>query len=277
MNYLGALKSAMGSTHLLAHSMGNIVAAEALRQWAANGHGDALVNTYVAMQGAISAGAYGSNDNSAGVGDSETDLYRHWPIGIGADYDGYFYMAGSQNAAGTWVNMFNPVDAATAGVNVLGTGFRLAWPSNNWAKGGLTQGTVWNWHYAWSSSQGYRRGWLLPVPPWDPTFIAEAYLNDGLTVPDANAEQFEIGPSAYESMAFLAKSEAMPIGTMDMVTVPGFFAANLDINDLGLSVAFARSWAGHSFQVNFDAATATKFWKEIQIQTGFRTTLAELN
>ncbi|MFM8986776.1 MAG: alpha/beta hydrolase, partial [Planctomycetia bacterium] len=53
MHFLEA-RQAAGPTHLLAHSMGTVVAAEALRQWATDGRPGHLVANYVAMQGAIS-------------------------------------------------------------------------------------------------------------------------------------------------------------------------------------------------------------------------------
>ena len=48
--------SANGNTHLFAHSMGNVVAAEALRQHALINDVDPLVKNYVAMEAAVSAG-----------------------------------------------------------------------------------------------------------------------------------------------------------------------------------------------------------------------------
>jgi hypothetical protein len=281
MHYLASIKSPTGRTHLFGHSMGNIVAAEAMRQWVANGHPDALVTTYIAMQAAISAGTYGSDTQGARVGwgwgdgqpelESKTDLYRHWPSGDGDEGDDY-YMAGTQSAAGSWVNMYNPVDAATAG--------RLVWPSNNWAKGGVVQGTVWPWRYAWFPDDGYSRGhWKIIEQGilWAPRYWweSEQDLDPGLSLPADEGELPEPGPSAYETMAFLARSESMPVGTMSMADEgDGRFAANFDLNHLGLAEEFSDTWPGHSFQFYFDAVTTVRFWEKVREQTGFRSTLS---
>lgn len=103
-------KKATGPVHLLAHSLGNVVAAEALRQWTAAGNGQALVSNYVAMQGALSAGAYGDDATDAtGDDPSGYDYYRYWPdrwLGTERRY----YMQGTDQAAGKWINMFNELD-----------------------------------------------------------------------------------------------------------------------------------------------------------------------
>lgn len=74
---------ALQPVHLLAHSMGNTVVGEALRQWAVDPNTtDPLVTNYVAMQAAVSSGAYGNNDtDSQIIGRPDTDLYRFWSHG----------------------------------------------------------------------------------------------------------------------------------------------------------------------------------------------------
>ena len=263
MDYLASIKSPEGSTYLLAHSMGNVVAAEALRQWTASGHEDPIVTTYVAMQAAISAGAYGSNDQAAGAGDSETDLYRHWPYGVGSETTADYYMAWSEDAASKWVNMYNPLDAATD----------FAWGLNNGAKGGLLQGTVWNWRYAWYPNRGgYLRGYYDQlVGTSESHWVSEATLTAGLRLPDDLPGP---GPSAYEAMAFLAQSKSKPVGTMNMEQQgDGRFSANYDVRALGLPAPYIDKWIGHSFQFYFDAVTTTSFWGTIRTETGFRSTL----
>jgi hypothetical protein len=287
MTYLAEIRSPAGATHLLAHSMGNVVAAEALRQWSASGHDTAvpLVNTYVAMQGALSAGAYGSDDTRAGIGNSTSDLYRHWPSGDGPNMDDY-YMRGADSAARKWVNMFNPVDAATAGekksvvvpIIMLQPDNRTAWPLNNRLRppssyDWLAQSTVWPEHYAWFPGRGFVQGfWGRDGNAADPSsfFRTEADLNLGLVLPEPVNGRLQPGPSAYETMAFLARSEAMPIGTMEV----DFFGRenNVDITTLGLSTTYEAQWPGHSFQFNFDAATTDTFWARIRSETNFRST-----
>jgi hypothetical protein len=96
-----------GHVYLMAHSMGNVVAGEALRL-ATN----QIVNTYVAMQGAVSAHAYDASTptRSLGLADSGTpDRYAEY-LTNGATC--YF-----NNSAGAafYVNFYNTNDYALAG------------------------------------------------------------------------------------------------------------------------------------------------------------------
>ncbi len=128
-----------GNRHLLAHSMGNVVAAEALRLWSRQSAGP-LVDTYVAMEAAVAAGLYGIDGSDAFdisgtvpvVGniswprsvydESRVDLNRFWWSGFPSlTGPAQAYMTGSRSAAGTWVNLYNPDDVAT----------NLAWRTNN--------------------------------------------------------------------------------------------------------------------------------------------------
>jgi hypothetical protein len=187
--------------------------------------------------------------------------------------------------------MFNPVDAATAGtkesVFVPGSDNRTAWPLNNRLRppstySSLAQSTVWPDVYDVIS--GFVRGhWVVDStsavvggpPSW--RFVRDAELSTGLVLPEPVNGRLQPGPSAYETMAFLARSEAMPIGTM-IVTGPNgtpspFNFNNIDIRTLGLSAEYADQWPGHSFQFNFDAATTDTFWARIRSETNFRSTL----
>lgn len=97
-----------GNVYLMAHSMGNVVAGEALRLEGSNQR----VNTYVAMQGAIASHAYDPNTPTrslgmAGVYDDYTpNRYAQYPTNGGSCY--FNGTAG----AGTYVNFYNPVDYA---------------------------------------------------------------------------------------------------------------------------------------------------------------------
>jgi hypothetical protein len=123
MTYLQGAK-ATGPVHVLAHSMGNVVAAESLRQWTVAGNAEPLVTNYVAMQGALSAGAYGDDARDAVADGSGHDYYRHWPSGFRGE--GRYYMEGTDQAAGRWINMFNEVDGATS--------TEFGWGGNNRVK-----------------------------------------------------------------------------------------------------------------------------------------------
>jgi pimeloyl-ACP methyl ester carboxylesterase len=254
-------KKATGPVHLLAHSMGNVVAAEALRQWTAAGNGQPLVSNYVAMQGALSAGAYGDDATDATV--SGIDYYRHWPTGWNGDTNRY-YMQGTDRAAGKWINMFNEVDRATSA--------EFAWVGNNRIK--PTAGDVWRDVAPGIPLPDARRfayrvtldGKLLrsyATPTGNPLPDGETDLAPGLTV---GPKQLP-GPSAYEALAFMSKASAKPIGTKSV----RFFGTNINIQSLGLSDTYVDEWPGHSFQFHFDAATTSQFWKRVVDETGMNT------
>ncbi len=264
MRFLDSRNNA-GPVHLLAHSMGNVVAAEALRQWTVSGQDQPLVTNYVAMQGALSAGAYGddAHDGLVGAGTS-TDFYRYWASGV-ANEDSIYFMDGTGAAAGRWINMYNPVDAAT-------TGELTGWVGNNRLK--PLAGDIWRdvtladpfeearaffYYYGtngelfrcYANAAGERTDdGLIDLRPW-------------LVAQDSQLP----GPAAYEIMAFMARANSTPIGTKEV----DFFDTNIDINLLGLPLELATRWPGHSFQFHFDAATTSQFWSRLVAETGMDT------
>jgi hypothetical protein len=251
-------KKATGPVHLLAHSMGNVVAAEALRQWTAAGNGQALVSNYVAMQGALSAGGYGDDATDA-TDNAGLDYYRFWPAGWDGE-QGRYYMQGTDQAAGRWINMFNEVDRATSA--------DLAWVGNNRLK--PTAGDIWRdvapgiplpdaRRFAYRVTLDGRLLRSYATPTGNPLPDGETDLAPGLTV----GPQQLPGPSAYEVLAFMSKASAKPIGTKEV----DHFGTNIDISDLGLDDPYLREWPGHSFQFHFDAATTSQFWKRVVDET----------
>jgi hypothetical protein len=93
-----------GQLYLTAHSLGNVVAGEALRL-ASN----QVVNTYVAMQGAVAAHAYDPTTPAYNLGASYNaapDCYAHyWTSNAPCYFNG-------SAGAGVYVNFYNPNDWA---------------------------------------------------------------------------------------------------------------------------------------------------------------------
>jgi len=261
-------KKATGPVHLLAHSMGNVVAAEALRQWTAAGNGQPLVSNYVAMQGALSAGAYGDDATDAtGDDPSGYDYYRYWPdrwLGTERRYS----MQGTDQAAGKWINMFNELDRATSA--------ELAWVGNNRMK--PRGGDIWTVQSATGSPTDQFIAYRVDRPEYGGRLL-RSYVVNGLPSDEIDLKQWLVapgpgqlpGPSAYEVLAFMSKASAKPIGTK----VVDFFVRangkNIDISDLGLGAPYVDEWPGHSFQFHFDAATTSQFWKRVVDETGLDT------
>ncbi|HEV2693336.1 MAG TPA: hypothetical protein VG347_10620 [Verrucomicrobiae bacterium] len=105
LNKLIALKIQYpGHVYLLAHSLGNVVAGEALRLAGTN----QLVNTYVAMQGAITAHAYDPTTTPYTLTEDwgAPDCYAHyWTSGAPCYFN-------SSVGAGLYVNFYNTNDWA---------------------------------------------------------------------------------------------------------------------------------------------------------------------
>jgi hypothetical protein len=266
-NVLSGLRQpdSMGKVHvnLIAHSMGNVVAAEALRLWRLQS-GDALVDSYIAMQGAISAGAFGSDDTDAA--DSDFDLYRYWAGGNDqASGDNKRpYMSDVTNPSANWsqsaatnrVNMFNAQDFALS----------QAWVANNALKplsGNIAPFDTWPYNYhAFSPPAIIQRE--------DAATLQRTRIEDDM-VDDFNRP----GLYGHEIMAFVSRANALPIGAKDEI---GWFSTNIDIaNDLsglnqnvrGLEPNISPN---HSFQFHHDTATTWGFWERVKNEIGFSST-----
>ncbi len=280
-----------GDTHLLAHSMGNVVAAEALRLWAQE-NDTPLVANYVAMEAAISAGVYSDNavdafdlrykGNTYPIPNSHSthDLNRLWWQAFQA---GAPYMEGAESAASTWINLYNPDDFATA----------LAWRLNNLKKpfsnvedpillDSLAPWTfppeaIWPYRYVIDHDE------LVDGVFRHQYFRLESTVDSGdLHVPQnewvditngihAIGNPNAIGPNTYEIMAFMSVANAETVGN---VALPSVFNSNTDLNSLfGFTLAQPPTdGSAHSFQFNHDASLTWSFWDRLKTQTTFRST-----
>ena len=253
-------------THLLAHSMGNIVVGEAFRQWRLDPatQNEVAVETYVAMQAAVSAGAYGDDADDLTLTPDATDLYQNFgptnpaPYLLGDNIVGTNLgpsinrtAVGSDEAL-KWVNLYNPSDAATS----------LAWPANNLAKGTSSQVLgIWDYYYDHNllplgMGQGLWRfegSYLVPVNPYDlSTFLHDSGNNPGKT--------------AYEALAFLSQSSTHAVGTKPL---PWWFDTNTNINSWLPDEGAIPDRVNHSFQFHYDAATTNVFWNHVKQKTEF--------
>jgi hypothetical protein len=104
-----------GHVYMLAHSMGNVVAGEALRLAGAN----QVVNTYIASQGAIPAHVYDSTSTNLIDFTHTTPKIPAWAIGLrggtwGPDTPNIYgnRLAGNSAAVGRRINFYNANDYA---------------------------------------------------------------------------------------------------------------------------------------------------------------------
>jgi hypothetical protein len=133
-----------GHVNLIAHSMGNVVADEALKQAGSS----QLVNTYVAMQGAVPAHCYDpTTANRAAV--NLPDFYAYYPT-----YDAPSYFSGTAGA-GNSINFYNEQD----------------WALGYW---GVDQNLKPDSGYLYSANQFYR-GTFFTTPLYFPTNTYEIF------------------------------------------------------------------------------------------------------
>jgi len=224
--------------------MGNVVSAEALRQWNQENENTALVDNYVSMQGAVSAGIYGDDTADASLFGitSQVDLNRYWSGGQEA-YGGVPYMTGAESAASNWINLYNPEDQATS----------IAWRTNNKAKPVFSSNfsDVWEYRYFWTSDAA-------------PPILYRRVHKETLAFTDLTTT-----PDGYEIIAFISAATSMPIGTKEY---DEWFQVNTNLKNIGMPEEDAGIGQNHSFQFNHDAAATWPFWLHIRQQTSFDTT-----
>jgi hypothetical protein len=216
-----------GHVYLLAHSMGNVVAGEALRLAGSS----RVVNTYVASQGAVSAHTYDANTNHVpnysftfsgiGMGPNTPNIYGNW------------FATNSGSGAGTIVNFYNTNDYALQ---------RSVWQVNQLLKpdvfvlegGNILTGTTWTYAYLGSPND---------TPPWTNFMKAKSF---GIT-----AVYFDIAnvlTNRYEVMALAAQSYTTALGA-----TPG--VQNLNRSVLLTRTSPSRIWpadsSGHNYSDHF--------------------------
>lgn len=242
--------------HLLAHSMGNVVAGEALRQWAWNPEvEDPLVTTYVAMEAAVSAGAYGNNNTDTvyafEFGRPITDFYRFWSHGRNGFADPglglAFFFQGTNFAWEKAINLYNVQDYA---LNL--------WDISNFYKDWYVRWEDWPYDYSFEAGDGENVN--NDIFTREPVVGPDVTLT--LTLPNGQP-----GPNAYEIMAFYAVSASLALGTKEV----SYFEENFDLEDFDMPGG-SDIRANHSFQLNHDAAVTWGFFELLKTELGFGAT-----
>jgi hypothetical protein len=185
LNKLNDLNSEYpGHVYMLAHSMGNIVASEALRLAGTN----QFVNTYVASQAAVSAHTYDTN-----VPDYSF-VYSGWSSFASApNIYGNWFLGNNGHGAGQVINFYNTNDYALQ---------RSVWQLNQLLKPDqyvLLRGTYWDYSY---------NGLTNDPPPWN-------HFEKDASFQINNDVQFDIVnvlTNRYEVMALAAESWTTALG-----------------------------------------------------------------
>jgi hypothetical protein len=244
LNKLNGLNSQYpGHVYLLAHSMGNIVAGEALRLAGNN----QVVNTYVASQAAVTAHAYDTNianysftvTTDAGqfnFGPHTPNIYGNW------------FAGNNGGAAGHVINFYNANDYALS---------RLHWQLDQLFKPDqvvATPSTLWTYRYSGSAND---------PAPWNHFY--KTNLLAGGTV------SFDIVNNVtnrYEVMAFAAQAYTTALGA-----TPGVLNLNRNVDltrssptriwppDLSQNPYGAHFW--HSAEFRGDYPPMQGYWSEL--------------
>jgi hypothetical protein len=240
LNCLNQLNAAgySGRVRLIAHSMGNVVATEALRQ----AGGVRKVHTYVAAQAAMPVHCYDAAQQSLSFGSvppfpTTPNIYAHyWESGQSDQFPAQWtgtlrsyahsdYMTGG---AGRYVNFYNEQDYALRPPR---------WELNQRMKP--------NNDYDYTTGLGFHYN------PFNPF----------------NARGLKFPADRYEIFAFVAEGRSRALGRQG--GVGGVFNAN-QVNLGGAPYNFGSEHKYHSGQFRSNIAERWKFWEQFLIETGLR-------
>jgi hypothetical protein len=212
-----------GNVYLLAHSLGNVVSGEALREAGAS----EIVNTYVASQAALSAHAY---DNTIPA-DAATYYTPTTP-----DSEGHYYTNGAPPyfngtvGAGTYVDYYNPVDWALTGSTLLQPG----WLYDQEYKPDI------NYHYQTPNTN-------------DPSGYYQeiGYIETALLFTN----------DTYQIFGMCVQSYSEALGAETNIGTP--FSATPAINLNTAPYNFGSLHIGHSAQFRSDNMTRAVYWNQL--------------
>lgn len=236
-NLLSAYKSGGYRVHVLAHSQGNIVVGEALRQWKAAGNNTPLVSTYIASQAAIAAHCY---DPAAPLipgfagslsDDGTPNVYLTYP----PTSNPYLGMAATSGTATRFRNFQNPGDWALTGnsINPFSSDFRPIWQAGQRLK--PDHGFAYN--------------------------IVDGFLestSDGLRTLTIPNDRFRI-------FSYVAEARSLALGSTE---TDGVFAGP-DTN-LATTFGYGLEHKWHSGQFRSNMAARFQYWNQTLIEAGLK-------
>jgi hypothetical protein len=204
-----------GQVYMLAHSMGNVVAGEALRLEGTN----QVVKSYVASQAAVSAHTYNTNIANYSF------YYPPWSYHADTpNIYGNWFAGNNGGGAGRAISFYNTNDYALQ---------RSVWQLDELLKpdGDVVEGTT-NWNYYYSGSTN-------DPPPWTTNFYKQIFG-------DGDVVDFNIVTSLnnrYEVMSYDAQSWTTALGATPGIT-------NLSAN-LNLPIVWPPDPTGNNYTEHF--------------------------
>ena len=245
LELLNNLKGLGFRVHMLAHSQGNVVAGEALRQ---AGPGAQLVRTYIASQAAIPAHSYDSSvEARTDFTPSTPDVYSHYLLD-GQD------PPQSTTLAHTWP-MTNPSYMASVKMSGAAVKYVNFWNADDYALTGNSLG-----HPGWMIDQVLK-----------PTLYSTGYnLDKGFKRYDPFAMPapiyYTFPDNRFTIFAFCVSARSKALGA---TPTGGVFAANQSF-DLKTSLNYGTEHVYHSAQFRSSMAQRWQYWNRFLIETGLK-------
>jgi hypothetical protein len=219
-----------GNVYLMAHSLGNVVAGEALRLAGSS----QIVNTYIAMQGAVAAHCYDlTTANRSGTFSTPDDYANYWT-------NSACYFNGSAGA-GTYVNFFN---------------------TNDYALHSAT--------FSWEYDQSHKPDNSITGYPGYHYNVSSLHTNGFYAQLGAgtNAYQnFNFPGDTYTIFAYCDQARSYALGAQ--TDVDGVFNGNqidLTLDPINFSVAHKY----HSGEFRSDNAQRWQFWDQVLFQMSLK-------
>ena len=243
LNKLSALNGEYpGHVYLLAHSMGNVVAGEALRLAGTN----QVVNTYVASQAAVSAHTYDTN-----IPDYSFSYFPYSSVPVTPNIYGNWFAGNNSHGAKQIISFFNVNDFALN---------RAAWQLNQLFKPDqhvLENGVHWSYGYDGETND---------PPPWN-----DFFKEDVSTTVDLNI----VGSlmNRYEAMSYAAQSYTTALGaTLGVANIEGDADLGRVSNPIWPPDPTGNDYTEHfwhSAQFRGDNALMQGYWIELLSSEGF--------
>jgi hypothetical protein len=254
-----------GSVYMFAHSMGNVVAGEALRIAAEDGL-NGLVNTYVASQAAIPVHVY-AGDQVGVLLQPEVFVPNDWTVTVASMLDGGF-----PETANIYKNWLLSNDAAVdRRINFYNT--------NDYAL----------WHDIWEANQFFKPDHAdIPDQYWNYDYDGDPLspvVVNGFSKTNVQTNEhvtLQIGSSSavadrHEIMSFAAESWSCALGSVAVAT--GAFDGNVDLAGFGYTGEriwpadpVARPYSAHkwhSAQFRSTNMLQKGYWHELIGPRGF--------
>lgn len=232
---LTRLKSAGYRVRVIAHSQGNVVASEALRQAGANSN---LVHTYAACQGALAAHCF----NPTGAlnmpfpslrDDGTLNVYAQYQEPGMAAPSSYLAPGFLQGSAGSFVNFYNQRDYA---LSPIGGAFSSgSWQTDNQLKP--------NQGYGYNGVDGFFK-----------------------STPGGGLAALRLPGDRHEIFSFGAESRSFAVGAA--ANVGGAFGSEVNLD--GATYNFGPEHIGHSAEFRSYAANRRAFWVQLLVSFQLR-------